>query len=162
MTLHFRQGKLEAHERQAIFALLCAGAVSQHLFVAFQIHCQGSQNDGGIVLVSMTNAEVDPSRYRKCRCGCSGRCRQTSNCWVRLWLRQLIMLALGATPSRVEPLLRLCACSFLRQTLRSCYVCSSLQETTHALHSMCIGSATPTTTGRGSSFTWRRNTSDRA
>ena len=31
----------------------------QHLFVAFQIHCQGGQNDGRIGLVAMTNAEVD-------------------------------------------------------------------------------------------------------
>ena len=31
----------------------------QHLFVAFQIHCQSRQNDGGIGLVSMANAEVD-------------------------------------------------------------------------------------------------------
>ncbi len=47
------------HADPAIFALLCAGAVSQHLFVAFQIYCQGGQNDGGIGLVTMTNTEVD-------------------------------------------------------------------------------------------------------
>ncbi len=30
-----------------------------NLPVAFQIHCQGGQNNGGIGLVSMTNGEVD-------------------------------------------------------------------------------------------------------
>src|SRR5438067_5612014 len=47
------------HADPAIFAFHCASAVSQRLFVAFQIHRQGGQNDGRIGLVSMTNAEVD-------------------------------------------------------------------------------------------------------
>ena len=46
------------HTHPAIFALLRAGSQCQHLFVVGQIYCQGRQNDGGIGLVSMTNAEM--------------------------------------------------------------------------------------------------------
>lgn len=48
----------------ALFALLCAGAVSQHLFVALQVHCQGGQNDGRIGLVSMPHTEVDATQVQ--------------------------------------------------------------------------------------------------
>src|SRR2546426_5813010 len=43
-----------------------------------------------------------PSRYSTRQCSCRARWRQSSNCWVRLWLRRLIALALGATPIRVS------------------------------------------------------------
>ena len=42
-----------------LFALLGACSQSQHLFVALQIRAQGRQDDGGIGLVPMTNAEMD-------------------------------------------------------------------------------------------------------
>src|SRR6266852_1428566 len=42
-----------------------------------------------------------PSRYTMRQCVWRGRSRQASNCWVSVWLRRLIVLALGATPSNV-------------------------------------------------------------
>src|SRR6266487_180142 len=42
-----------------------------------------------------------PSRYTMRQCSSRGRSRHASNCCVSVWLRRLIALALGATPSNV-------------------------------------------------------------
>src|SRR2546427_13080625 len=42
----------------SILAFLRTGAPRQNLFVSCQVHSQGRQNDGGIGLVPMTNAEM--------------------------------------------------------------------------------------------------------
>ncbi len=43
----------------SLLAFLRTGMQCQHFFGAFQIHTQGGQNDGGIGLLAVTNAEMD-------------------------------------------------------------------------------------------------------
>ena len=43
----------------SLLAFLRTGVQCQHLFVSFQIHTQSGQNDGGIGLLAVTNAEMD-------------------------------------------------------------------------------------------------------